>query len=48
VLLDHLAAHPDIGYRVALNVAAVIGRRLQVLQAMWLREMQRVVELRRF
>jgi CRP/FNR family cyclic AMP-dependent transcriptional regulator len=48
VLLDHLATHPDIGYRVALNVAAVIGHRLQVLQAMWLREMQRVVELRRF
>ena len=48
MLLDHLAARPDIGYRVALNVAAVIGRRLQVLQAMWLREMQRVVELRRF
>jgi CRP-like cAMP-binding protein len=47
-LLEHLAAHPDIGYRLTLNVAAVIGHRLQVFQAMWLREMQRVVELRHF
>jgi hypothetical protein len=28
------------------NVASVVGQRLQVFQAMWLREMQRVVELR--
>jgi hypothetical protein len=26
-----------------LNVAAVVGQRLQVFQAMWLREMQRMV-----
>jgi hypothetical protein len=29
-----------------MNLASVIGQRLQVFQAMWLREMQRVVELR--
>jgi len=46
-LLDHFAAHPDVGYAVMRNLAAVIGKRLQVFQAMWLREMQRVVELRR-
>ncbi len=40
-----LAANPETGYAVALNLAAVIGQRLQLFQAMWLREMQRVVEL---
>jgi CRP/FNR family cyclic AMP-dependent transcriptional regulator len=44
-LLDHLAARPEVGYAVTRNVAAVIGQRLQVFQAMWLREMQRVVML---
>lgn len=41
----HFESHPVIGYRVARNVAAVIGQRLQVMQAMWLREMQRLVSL---
>jgi CRP-like cAMP-binding protein len=45
-LLEHLATHPAIGYRVSINLAAVIAQRLQVFQAMWLREMQRVVEFR--
>jgi CRP/FNR family transcriptional regulator, cyclic AMP receptor protein len=45
-LLAHFAAHPDVGYAVTRNVAEIMGRRLQVFQAMWLREMQRVVELR--
>lgn len=44
-LLEYFAAHPDVGYIVTQNVAQVMGRRLQVFQAMWLREMQRVVEL---
>jgi CRP-like cAMP-binding protein len=44
VLTDYLAARPALGYRVARNVAAVVGQRLQVVQAMWLREMQRVVK----
>ena len=38
------AAHPAIGYPLALNIAAVVGGRLQVFQAMWLREMQRTVD----
>jgi CRP/FNR family cyclic AMP-dependent transcriptional regulator len=42
-LLNYFAAHPRVGYTVGLNIAAVIGQRLQVFQAMWLREMQRVV-----
>jgi hypothetical protein len=45
-LLEHFAANPTIGYMVTRNVAAVIGHRLGVFQAMWLREMQRVVDQR--
>jgi CRP-like cAMP-binding protein len=45
-LLAHFAANPSIGYAVTLNLASVVGDRLQLFQAMWLREMQRTVELR--
>lgn len=45
-LLAWFDAHPTVGYRMTSNVAAVIGHRLGVFQTMWLREMQRVVELR--
>ena len=45
-LLDYFAAHPAAGYVVTRNLASVVGQRLQVFQAMWLREMQRVVEMR--
>ena len=45
-LRAYFAAHPGTGSVVCLNVAAVIGQRLQLFQAMWLREIQRVVELR--
>jgi CRP-like cAMP-binding protein len=44
-LMEHLERRPEVGYTVTRNVAAVVGHRLQVLQAMWLREMQRVVDL---
>src|SRR5215471_17870895 len=40
VLMDHFAANPDVGYAATLNLASVIGQRLQLFQAMWLREMQ--------
>ncbi len=43
-LLAYFDQHPKVGYAVTRNVAAVTGQRLQVFQAMWLREMQRVVE----
>lgn len=42
-LLAHCAKHPEVGYVIGMNVAAVVGQRLQVFQTMWLREMQRVV-----
>lgn len=44
-LLDYFSTHPAVGYAVTRNVASVVGQRLQVFQAMWLREMQRVVKL---
>lgn len=43
-LRRHFAANPTVGYKIALNLAVVIGHRLQLFQAMWLREMQRTVE----
>lgn len=46
-LLDLFAARPELGYAVLSNVAAVIGRRLQIFQTMWIREMQRVIETRK-
>src|SRR3954467_377937 len=45
-LRGHFAARPAVGETVLLNLAAVIGQRLQLFQTMWLREMQRTVELR--
>jgi CRP-like cAMP-binding protein len=45
-LLAYFAAHPAVAYTISLNLASVIGQRLQLFQAMWLREMQRTVELR--
>ncbi len=35
---------PAAGVRLCLNLALVVGHRLQTLQAMWLREIQRTVE----
>ena len=45
-LRSYLAASPAAGCAISLNLAAVIGQRLQLFQAMWLREVQRMVELR--
>ncbi len=44
-LRELFASHPSIGCVVSLNLAAVIGQRLQLFQTMWLREMERMVEL---
>lgn len=41
----YFAEHPETGYIVSCNLSCVIGERLQILQAMWLREIQRMVEL---
>ena len=45
-LLEHFAQRPTVAFTVTRNVASVIAQRLQVFQTMWLREMQRAVELR--
>jgi len=45
-LKSYFAAHPETGYAVSLNLSSIIGNRLQLFQAMWLREIQRMVELR--
>jgi len=45
-LREYFAANPAAGCRIALNLAIVIGHRLQLFQTMWLREMQRTVEVR--
>ncbi len=39
------AAVPEIGCRVSFNLAVLVGQRLQLVQTMWMREMQRTVEL---
>ncbi len=43
---EYLTVHPQVGYLVSLNLAAVSGQRLQLFQAMWLREVARMVEFR--
>lgn len=45
-LRAHFESNPEVGRIVSMNLAAIIGERLQLFQAMWLREMQRTVELR--
>ena len=44
-LREHFAAYPSVGYVMSLNLAAIVGQRLQLFQAMWLREMERSLEL---
>ncbi|HTT18904.1 MAG TPA: Crp/Fnr family transcriptional regulator [Candidatus Sulfotelmatobacter sp.] len=45
-LLKYFSANPVAGHKIALNLAVVVGHRLQLFQTMWLREMQRTVEVR--
>lgn len=40
-----LESSSTVGVRLCLNLAMIVGHRLQTLQAMWLREIQRTVEL---
>jgi CRP-like cAMP-binding protein len=44
-LLGYFAANPAAGYKIALNLAVVMGHRLQLFQTMWVREMQRTLEV---
>lgn len=45
MLLPYFTSRPDVGYVVMRNVATLLGRRLQVIQAMWAREMQHILDL---
>jgi len=45
-LFEFSSRNPAAGYTVISNLARVVGQRLQIFQAMWIREMQRYVELR--
>ncbi len=45
-LTTFFKSSPAVAYRIASNLAVVVGHRLQLVQAMWLREMQRTVEMR--
>jgi len=45
-LQQYLEGSPRTAYKISSNLALVIGRRLQLLQTMWLREMQRTIEQR--
>ncbi|HUV68301.1 MAG TPA: cyclic nucleotide-binding domain-containing protein [Terracidiphilus sp.] len=37
---------PAVGYKIGMNLAILVGQRLQLVQTMWLREMQRTIELK--
>lgn len=43
-LLSLLAERPALGYALTRSVARIMGQRLQLFQAMWLRQMQRLLE----
>lgn len=45
-LLELFSADPRLGYSILTNLARVLGRRLQVFQTIWIREMQRSLENR--
>ena len=45
-LREFFERSPRIAYKISSNLAMVVGHRLQLLQTMWLREMQRTIELR--
>jgi CRP/FNR family transcriptional regulator, cyclic AMP receptor protein len=42
-LLQHFESSPEVGSVVWRNVAALVGEGLQVFQAMWLRQVQQMV-----
>jgi len=38
--------HPELGFRITKNLAAIVGRRLHTTQEMWSREVQRSLDER--
>jgi CRP-like cAMP-binding protein len=45
-LLTFFDRMPEVGRKISLNLAVLVGQRLQKVQAMWMREVQRVVDLK--
>jgi CRP/FNR family cyclic AMP-dependent transcriptional regulator len=41
-----LTSRPELGLMVMTNLAAIVGQRFQLFQTMWLRQVQRAVEMR--
>ncbi|MGA9062194.1 MAG: cyclic nucleotide-binding domain-containing protein [Terracidiphilus sp.] len=41
----YFESYPAVAYKIVVNLAIVVGHRLQLVEAMWLREMRRTVEL---
>lgn len=44
-LLKLFSSRPEVGLVVLTNLAAIVGQRFQVFQTMWLRQVQRAVEM---
>ena len=42
-VLRHFEREPRVGYVVSRNIAALVGERFEVFQAMWLRQVQQMV-----
>ena len=42
-LLRHFEREPRVGYVVSRNIAALVGERFDVFQAMWLRQVQQML-----
>jgi CRP/FNR family cyclic AMP-dependent transcriptional regulator len=45
-LQGFFASNPEVGLAVMTNLATIVGQRFQVFQTMWLRQVQRAVEMR--
>ncbi len=45
-LRAYFESYPAVAYKILVNLATVVGHRLQLVETMWLREMRRTVELR--
>jgi CRP/FNR family transcriptional regulator, cyclic AMP receptor protein len=45
-LCAYCESSPAVGFRIGMNLAILVGERLQLVQAMWMREIERTVELK--
>lgn len=45
-LCAYCESSPAVGFKIGMNLAILVGQRLQLVQAMWMREVERTVELK--